>query len=170
MNKDYGIAELCEIYHRMDIEDQEKMVQAVTKLFCVQNTPEYKQVTPKVHCSGSYRFTGIKSYFLTGFIFLFTTFVIWINLKNPVMAADDINLQATIRIIITTLIGIFCIVTGYVWFMRWKFTVRWMLLAIGAGILCINPDIITDIFGFALITLIVAVQVIQGKREKATVA
>ena len=61
----------------------------------------------------------------------------------------------------------FCIGTGLVRFMWRKFTVPLLLLAIGAGILCVDPGLLTDLIGFALIAMIIAVQVIQRKREKA---
>lgn len=64
----------------------------------------------------------------------------------------------------------FIIGAGFLRFLLGKFTVLWMLLAIGAGVLCVDPAVLTDLIGFAIICLIIAVQVINRKREKAAVA
>ena len=51
-----------------------------------------------------------------------------------------------------------------------KLRIPWMILAICAGILCVDPAALTDLMGLAILALIIAVQVTQWKRERTILA
>jgi len=177
MRNDCEVAMLCQIYREMDTEGKEKMVAAATQLYNVQRILENQQVSEYLSCSNTkidpkpqtFRFNG-TGYIITGVLLLFSAVLFWITLINPALLMLGDTPLIMLRIIITALLGMFIIGTGFLRFLLGKFTILWMLLAIGAGILCVDPAVLTDLIGLAIIALIVAVQVIQGKREKAVTA
>jgi len=75
-----------------------------------------------------------------------------------------------VRIIVTALLGSFCLGSGLVGFLqRWLKAPLFFLLII-AGIACIDPKILTDFIGFFFIALIAAALVVQKKRQRVIFA
>ena len=187
MDKNSQVNQLKEIYREMDVEGKKMMTTAASQLFTIQKSLENNELPANESIQGftqekagietvtldrvspTSRFNGVPGYFIMGFLLLFAAHFFWVTLISPALLLIGITPLIMVRIIITASIGMFCIGIGLVRFMFWKLTIHWMLLAIGAGILCVDPGLLTDLIGFVLIALIVAVQVIQGKREKATV-
>jgi len=162
MDKDSQIIELRQIYRQMDAAGKKVMIKAAAQLFASQKTLMQKSRTS--------RFNDIPGYFITGILLLFSAFFFWITLINPALLMLGDTPLIMLRIIVTALFGMFIIGTGFVWFVKRRLPVPLMLLAIGAGILCVDPGLLTDLIGFALIALIAAVMVIRWKREKVAVA
>jgi len=172
--RDYSrIARLCKIYRDMDTEGREEIVAAAAKLFYVQETSENRYASLKVSYGiaknypkyRAYRINGIPGFLALGLLLVFTAYAFWVTVIGPALFIPSITLLVMVRIIVTALCGMFIICTGLVWFIIRKITIPWMLLAIGAGVLCVDPGTLTDLIGFAIIAVIVAVQVIQRKRD-----
>ena len=159
MHKHTEVVELLEIYREMDAEGKKKMVTAASNLLNAQKTLLDQE-------SGTSQFTGIAGYLITGLLLILAICVFWITLINPALLTTGIIPLVMVRIIITALCGMLCIGTGLIRFILKKFTVLWLFLAIGAGILCVDPRVLTDLIGFALVAVIVAVQLIHWKQDK----
>jgi len=119
--------------------------------------------------------TESKSKMLIGYLvtvpLLFVTaYILWFSLISPALLIYSDTPLIMIRIIITALMGILFISAGIFRFILNKLTLIWLLLAIAAGIGCIDTRVLTDIIGIATITLIVIVQFLQMKRAKAVTA
>lgn len=86
---------------------------------------------------------------------------------NPAMLFIETSVPEVILIIITSLIGMFGVAAaleGYVlgrmgWYER--------IISLAGGLLLIYPGIVTDTIGFALIAVVIVLQVIKKKGEKA---
>ena len=159
MDKHTEVVELLEIYREMDTEGKKKMLTAASNLLDAQNTFLDREFRTR-------RFSGIAGYLITGLLFLLAVCVFWVTLINPALLTAGIIPLVMVRIIITALCGVLCIGTGLVRFILKKFTVLWLILAIGAGILCVDPRVLTDLIGFALVALIIAVQIIHWKQGR----
>ena len=188
MDKEPQVTELQEIYREMDTEGRKKMVTAAEELLNVQKTLGNMQFAVRDDTltlaqkedeerkakfdrrQELLRFTGIAGYIVTGLLLIFAACFFWITLINPALLIIGITPLGMLRIIITALCGMCCIGLGFHWFMLRKFTIPWMLLAIGAGILCVEPSVITDLIGIIIVVLIVTIQVIHSKRDKAMLA
>ena len=164
MREDSEVTKLCKIYREMDTEGKEKIVAAAIELFSVQKTLETHQMS-----SQASRFTGIPGYLVTVFLLLSAACIFWVTLINPALLTDGITPLLMVRIIITALCGIIIIGAGFVWFIWRKLRIPWMLLAIGAGILCADPRALTDFMGIIILVLIVVAQVISMKRGKTVI-
>lgn len=187
MDKYSQLVELREIYREMDDEGKKMMLTAARMLFNVQSTIDDNQlpaqnVTQTITQTGAEeievkhgkkfrtrRFSGILGFLMIGLLLLFSACFFWATLISPALLAFGDTPLIVLRIIITALFGMFLIGAGLVRFLLRKFTVLWMLLAIGAGILYVDPAILTDLIGFAIFVLIVSVHVINWKRNKAAV-
>ena len=176
MDKNPQVVELRNIYREMDIEGKKMMTTTAAQLFTIQKSLENKELPAKDAIQGftqksrTSRFNGVPGYLLMGFLLLFAAHFFWVTLISPALLMVEITPLVMMRIIITASIGMLCIGLGLFRFMLWKLTVPLLLLVIGAGILCVDPGLLTDLIGFALIVLFVAVQVIQGKRERVVAA
>jgi len=98
--------------------------------------------------------------FLVPYIFVFSPQLLMIG-TTPL---------GMVQIVITALFGMFSLGAGLVGFMLRRLSVPMRLLSIAAGILCVDPTPITDVIGIVLIVLIISIQVMQNKREKAAQA
>ena len=175
MERNSRIAELQEIYNKMDADGQKKMIKAAVDLINAQEAlfggneaSLLKPGTPGRQAFGrpngteqSLRrvglFAGIPGYLLTGLLLIIAACVFWITLINPALLKTGITPPVMLRVILTALCGMFCLGTGLFWFILRKLTVPWLLLAVGACILCVEPGVLTDFLGFALIILIAAI-------------
>ncbi|UUM10900.1 TRAP transporter permease [Proteiniclasticum sp. QWL-01] len=94
-----------------------------------------------------------------------TAFIVpYIFAYSPAMLLIDTTPLAVVRIVITSLVGIFGIAAGME---GWMFTrMAWWerILIIGAGLLSIDPSPITDILGVGLMAAIIFYQFSKSKR------
>jgi TRAP transporter 4TM/12TM fusion protein len=95
--------------------------------------------------------------FIIPYIFVFNPTMLWIG-------ASPLNV---IQIIITSFIGMFGLAAGIEGFMLKKISLPLRLAAVIGGLMAIDPGYVTDIIGFILIALVLALQVIEARREKA---
>ena len=176
MGKDSGIQdtkviELQEIYREMDTEGKETMIKAVDKLLYIQKDFKDKKIKAQNQEQlRKRRFMSIVSYIVSGIVLVFIIGFFWETLLNPALLKIGITPLVMVRIIITALIGIFCLGSGIVGFLQKWIKIPWTFFLIVAGIGCIDPRIITDFIGIFFIALIITVLVVQKKREKAPVA
>ena len=184
MNTNSEINTLREIYSEMSTEGKEKMMTAATELLSVQNNLEGTLNQNEARKLRKHRFTSILKqnsgffkhrrqllgYLLTGLLLLVITYIFWITLINPALRMIEATPLTMIWIMATALCGIFCIGTGLVRFISRKLTLSWAIFAIGAGILCLDPRALTDFIGIIFAALILIMQIIQGKQEKAATA
>ena len=98
---------------------------------------------------------------LTGFI------VPYIFVFSPALLMIDTTPLRIVWLIITSLIGMVSLATGLEGFMLRKMTPPWRILAVVAGLLCIDPGLLTDTIGLVALAVIVSVQVIGRKRDMA---
>ncbi|KAF5077602.1 Tripartite ATP-independent periplasmic transporter, DctM component [anaerobic digester metagenome] len=94
-----------------------------------------------------------------------TAFIVpYIFAYSPAMLLIDTTPLAVVRIVITSLVGIFGIAAGME---GWMFTrMAWWerILIVGAGLLSIDPSPITDILGVGLMAVIIFYQFSKSKR------
>ena len=90
----------------------------------------------------------------------------WLILVKPALLMIGPDPLLMLRIIASALCGLFCMGAGIVLFMLKKIKLIWMLLAVFAGILCIDPLILTDLIGVIFIAMIFAVQLFQWRRQQ----
>jgi TRAP-type uncharacterized transport system fused permease subunit len=148
----------------MDAEGKETMISAVDKLLYIQRNFSCLQETPKR------RFKDITIYMVSGFITFCVVWVFWEFFINPCLLEIGITPLTMVRIIVTALLGSFCLGSGLVGFLqRWLKAPLFFLLVI-AGIACIDPQILTDFIGFFFIALIAAALVVQKKRQRVIFA
>ena len=91
----------------------------------------------------------------------------YIFAMNPAMLFIDTNVFEEIVIVATSLAGMFAIAGGLEGFMMRKLNVPLRLLCIAIGLLMIYPEHISDILGVAALAAVVALQVMQNRREAA---
>jgi TRAP transporter 4TM/12TM fusion protein len=85
---------------------------------------------------------------------------------NPELLFIGATPLVMIKILISSMLGMFAIALGVQGYLLRKIPVFWRLLAATAGFLLIDPGLVTDIIGFTFIALLVAIQIIQKKQEK----
>ena len=167
MDKNIQIMELREIYREMDADGKKMMATAASELFTIQKTFGQKPQAPNRSTS---RLSRVSGYLVMGLVLILFACFFWITLLNPALLMLGEAPLIMLRIILTALFGMFIIGTGILRFILRKIKILWLLLAIGAGALCVDPSVLTDLIGISLITMIVAVQVFQWKREKVEAA
>ena len=174
MSKD---AELLEIYSEMDTKGKKKMVAAAAKLLSAQKTLGKEQLMSNIAAkvfiqkeARMFRFGSMPRYLVTGVLLLFTVYVFWSALISPALLMVGVTPLTMARIIITALIGTFCLSSGLVGIMFRKMSLSMRILVIAAGLGCLDPALLTDIIGFAVLAAIITLQIIQGKREQAFAA
>ena len=171
MDKDTQVVELQEIYREMDSEGKKKIVAAAVNLLDTQKTLYSRDIPPSHEVDKQkHGVSGVLRFMVTGLLLLSTAYAFWVALINPALLTAGITPLVMLRVIATGLCGMLCLGTGLIWFILRKLTVLWMLLAVGAGILCVEPGVLTDFLGFALIVLILTVQFLQGKQNKTATA
>jgi TRAP transporter 4TM/12TM fusion protein len=95
-----------------------------------------------------------------------TAFIIpYIFVFNPSMLFIDTTILEVIRIVITSCIGMFGLAIGLEGYMLKKIPLLERLMAIGGGLLLIDPGLFSDIIGLVLIALVVCIQVFGTKRR-----
>ena len=184
MEKDMRVAALQEIYREMDADGRKRMLSAAGRLYSAQNIlrekPRASEALTKQEAdeiTGNFEresraggFSGIAAYIVAGILLVFTASVFWIALINPALLEAGITPPVMVRIVITALIGMFCLGSGFVGFMFRRLSAPWRVLIIIAGLGCMDPGVLTDFIGYAIIALTVAVQVKKMKRERTAMA
>jgi len=94
--------------------------------------------------------------FIVPFIFVFSPEMLFIG-TTPL---------SFVQIIITSIVGMFNIAIGVEGFMLRKLSVPLRLLAIAAGLMLIDPGLLTDLFGLALSAMVVVIHVAMYRRDK----
>ena len=162
MAKHTEFVKLLGIYREMDAEGRKKMLAAATSLLNTQKT--LFDLDSKKHHS-----PHISGYLVTGGLLLMAACVFWITLINPALLTAEISPMVMLRVIATALLGMLCLGTGLIQFILRKLKIPWVLLAVCAGILCVDPRVLTDFMGLFLIILIICVRIIIGKQEKTAI-
>jgi len=97
-----------------------------------------------------------------------TAFIVpYIFVFSPAILLIDTTPLQVIRIVIGAFIGMVGLAAGLEGFMLLKVPVPLRLLAIVGGLLLIDPGLVTDVVGIALIALVTMTQVIASRKVKA---
>lgn len=97
-----------------------------------------------------------------------TAFIVpYIFAYNPHMLLIDAQWYDVVQIVITSLIGIFGVSAGMEGFMFRKCPWWQRILCLGAGLMCIIPELFTDIAGIAVIVLVIVIQKIMNKNQNS---
>ena len=157
---DKRVIELQNIYKEMDAEGKETMISAVDKLLHVQRAFRNPQESRKR------RLREITLYIVSGIINVCIICFFWEFLIRPVLLNIGITPLTMARIIITAIIGVLCLGSGFLGFsQRWLKT-PWFFLLIIAGMACLDPQILTDLIGYFFIALVITALVVQKKRNQ----
>ena len=94
-----------------------------------------------------------------------TAFIVpYIFAFNPAMLLIDTNALEVVQIVITSLIGIFGVSVGMEGYMFSPLKVYERVIILGAGLLLIDPNILTDLTGIAIIGVMVVIQFSKSKK------
>ena len=165
MNKHTEVIELLAIYREMDTGGRKKMVKSSSKLLKMQKALECMQNNEATHQRMPMR-TSLTACLVTVPLLLVLAIFFWVVLISPALLLNSNVPLIMLRIIITALLGMFIIGTAIFQFVLKKLTLPWMFLAIIAGLLYVDPGVLTDLIAFVLVALIVGVQFVQQKRAK----
>ena len=94
--------------------------------------------------------------FIVPFIFVLSPEMLFIN-TNPFMM---------IKIIISSIVGMFIIAVGLNGFLLQSVSWPFRIIAIAAGLLLINPGITTTLIGAGISALVIVIHVLQHKRQE----
>lgn len=95
-----------------------------------------------------------------------TAFIVpYIFAFNPAMLLIDTTAFEVVRIVITSLIGIFGIAAGMEGWMFTRMAIWERLIIIGAGLMLIDPNFLTDLAGVVIIGGMIFIQVTKNRRE-----
>lgn len=87
---------------------------------------------------------------------------------NPTMLLVNATFIQVVQFIITSMIGMFAIAGGLEGFMKRKLPIWQRVLAVGAGLMMIEPRLLTDVIGIVVIGIIVVLQyLVKGKDNLA---
>ncbi|MDR3114931.1 MAG: TRAP transporter permease [Treponema sp.] len=93
-----------------------------------------------------------------------TAFIIpYIFVYNPSMLFIDTTVQQVVLMVLTSCIGMFGLAVGLEGYLLRPISIPERLAAIAGGLLLIKPGLFTDLIGFGLIAVVVALQVIRRK-------
>ena len=161
--QDNRVLELENIYKEMDAEGKETMISAVDRLLYIQRAFRNPQESRKR------RLREITLYILSGIVNVCIICFFWEFLIRPVLLNIGITPLTMARIIVTALIGVLCLGSGFLaFFQRWLKAPLFLLLII-AGMACLDPQILTDLIGFLFIALIITSLVVKKKDQRVTV-
>ncbi|NLY91834.1 MAG: TRAP transporter permease [Firmicutes bacterium] len=100
-----------------------------------------------------------------------TAFIIpYMFVLNPTMLLVNATFGQIVQFTLTSLIGMFAIAGGLEGYMNTKLPVWQRILAVGAGLMMIEPRLTTDLIGIIIIAIIVALQygIKIGKNKPVT--
>ncbi|WP_071705260.1 TRAP transporter permease [Murdochiella vaginalis] len=90
----------------------------------------------------------------------------YIFVMSPALLFIDTQLVDIILIVITSIIGLFGVSAGLAGFVYTKMPIWQRVLSVIGGLLLIYPGIVTDIAGVALVGTVLALQYLNGKKQK----
>jgi hypothetical protein len=157
--QDNRVIELQNIYREMDAEGKETMISAVDRLLHIQRTFGNPQEARKR------RLRDITLYIASGIINVCIICFFWEFLIRPVLFNIGITPLTMARIIVTAVIGVFCLGSGFLGFFQRWLKIPWFFLLTIAGMACLDPQILTDLIGFFFIALIITALLVQKKRH-----
>jgi TRAP-type uncharacterized transport system fused permease subunit len=100
-----------------------------------------------------------------------TAFIIpYMFVLNPTMLLVNASFAQIIQVVITSTIGMFAIAGGLEGYMKTELPMWQRILAVGAGLMMIDPKLITDLIGIVLIAFIVVLQYGVKKEQEKPVA
>jgi hypothetical protein len=164
MDKNKEVIELLDIYREMDTDGRKKMVTAASKLLKTQ------KVMGNMLNNTKSKSNDIIRYLVTVAMLLITACLFWVFLISPALIINSDTPLIITRIVITACFGMVFISTGIFLCILRKLTLFLMFFAIVAGIGCVDPHVLTDIIGFAIITMVTVLQFKQIKRTKTSIA
>lgn len=95
-----------------------------------------------------------------------TAFIIpYMFVLNPTMLLIDASFLQIAQFICTSMIGMFAISGGLEGYMKKKMPWWQRIMAVGAGLMLIEPALITDIIGIAIIAIVVVLQYVVKEKE-----
>jgi TRAP transporter 4TM/12TM fusion protein len=98
-----------------------------------------------------------------------TAFIIpYIFALNPSLLLLEAQWYNVLQIVCTSVIGMIGIASGMEGFLKCRMPWWQRILAIGGGLLLIEPTLVTDIVGIALVGIVVLIQFASAKRHKAS--
>ena len=162
MDENSELGELQKIYGQLDPEGRKKMAQAAAKLFELQENLEINPLKGRLNSVG---LSNLKI-IITGALLFGAAFASWLILVKPALLMIGPAPLMMLRIIASAICGLFCMGIGMVFFLLGKLKFIWMLLALGAGILCIDPLILTDLIGIIFISMIFFIQLYRWKQQQ----
>ncbi len=86
---------------------------------------------------------------------------------NPKMLFIDAGILDIISIVITSFIGIYAVASGMEGYHSTKLPWWQRFMILGGGLMLIIPETITDIIGVALVAIVIVLQILAGKKQKA---
>src|SRR5215469_6513062 len=163
MQENNDIEKLYKIYYEMDAEGRQKMTQAASHLLTIQKILKNGDISPS---TTKHSFLSIVSCIISVILLVITAYFFWITILNPTLLMTGITPPFMVRIIITAFCGLLIMGTGLFSFILRKLKIPLLILAISAGVLCVDPGVLTDIIGFSILLLVIAWQVIDMKFKK----
>lgn len=99
-----------------------------------------------------------------------TAFIIpYMFVLNPRMLLINASFLQIGQFIVTSLIGMFAISGGLEGFMKKKLPWWQRVLAVGAGLMMIEPKLLTDVIGIAIIGMIIVLQYVLKEQKHVTI-
>ena len=89
---------------------------------------------------------------------------------NPAMLFIDTSASEVILIVLTSLIGMFGVASGLEGYMIRNASWWERCLSIAGGLLLIYPGIVTDVIGFALVGLVLVIQLMENRHDRKVTA
>jgi len=86
---------------------------------------------------------------------------------NPAMVFVDTTAIEVVSIVVTSLVGMFAISMALEGFYRGVLPVPFRIIAAAGGLMLIYPGVVTDIIGVLLVGVVIAVQIMKGKKTAA---
>ncbi len=96
-----------------------------------------------------------------------TAFIVpYIFAYSPQMLFIDTKWYEVVLIVITAIVGIYGVSAAMEGYMNVKMPWWQRILCLAGGLLCIVPGVVTDAIGFALISVVLVLQYLVGRKEK----
>ena len=89
---------------------------------------------------------------------------------NPAMLLIDITVVKMIQIIVTSFVGIFGVAAALNGFLFKNMNIVARVLILVAGVMMMDPQLVTDIIGISAFCAVIAWQYLGSKKEKAVPA
>ena len=91
----------------------------------------------------------------------------YIFVLSPVLLLQDVTLASSLQMLVTSLAGMFGVAVAMGGFLRTTLALWERALLLVAGVMMIDPNVVTDVVGLALMAAVVASQVWKARRAAA---